>query len=302
MRRARRAARGGPRRREPGAGHARRGRGREDGAAGVLRVEQASGFASRGRSGVESEMELAFAGAASAVRADARPARRGCPAPQREALRDRVRPARRAAAGPVPRRAGGAEPALRGRRGAAAAVRRRRRAVARSGVGADARVRRAAAAGGAGRDRVRGPRGRGAELAGLPELAVDGLRDGDARALLALGACPVRLDERVRDRIVAETRGQPAGAARAAARADGGAAGRRVRAARARRRCRGGSRRASCAGSRRCPSETRRLLLVAAAEPVGDPLLLWRAAERLGIRLARRAGGGRRAARRSASA
>ena len=29
--------------------------------------------------------------------------------------------------------------------------------------------------------------------------------------------------------------------------------------------------------------ETRRLLLVAAAEPVGDPLLLWRAAERLGI-------------------
>ena len=27
----------------------------------------------------------------------------------------------------------------------------------------------------------------------------------------------------------------------------------------------------------------RRLLLVAAAEPLGDPLLLWRAAERLGI-------------------
>ena len=31
------------------------------------------------------------------------------------------------------------------------------------------------------------------------------------------------------------------------------------------------------------PDDTRRLLLVAAAEPVGDPLLLWRAAERLGI-------------------
>ena len=31
------------------------------------------------------------------------------------------------------------------------------------------------------------------------------------------------------------------------------------------------------------PAETRRLLLVAAAEPVGDPVLLWRAAERLGI-------------------
>ena len=31
------------------------------------------------------------------------------------------------------------------------------------------------------------------------------------------------------------------------------------------------------------PEDTRRLLLVAAAEPVGDPLLLWRAAARLGI-------------------
>ena len=31
------------------------------------------------------------------------------------------------------------------------------------------------------------------------------------------------------------------------------------------------------------PDDARRLLLLAAAEPVGDPLLLWRAAERLGI-------------------
>ena len=31
------------------------------------------------------------------------------------------------------------------------------------------------------------------------------------------------------------------------------------------------------------PADTRRLLLVAAAEPIGDPALLWRAAERLGI-------------------
>ena len=30
------------------------------------------------------------------------------------------------------------------------------------------------------------------------------------------------------------------------------------------------------------PEETRLLLLVAAAEPIGDPALLWRAAERLG--------------------
>src|SRR5947208_2903984 len=31
------------------------------------------------------------------------------------------------------------------------------------------------------------------------------------------------------------------------------------------------------------PEETQRLLLVAAAEPVGDPALLWAAAQRLGI-------------------
>ncbi len=46
------------------------------------------------------------------------------------------------------------------------------------------------------------------ELAGLPELVVGGLSDGDARTLLD-SAIPGRLDERVRDRIVAETRGNP---------------------------------------------------------------------------------------------
>ena len=42
------------------------------------------------------------------------------------------------------------------------------------------------------------------------------------------------------------------------------------------------------------PEDTRLLLLVAAAEPVGDPLLMWRAAEALGVeRLGGRLGGGR---------
>ena len=45
------------------------------------------------------------------------------------------------------------------------------------------------------------------ELAGLPEQVVGGLSDGDARALL--DSATGRLDERVRDRIVAETRGNP---------------------------------------------------------------------------------------------
>ena len=46
------------------------------------------------------------------------------------------------------------------------------------------------------------------ELSGLPELVVEGLRERDARALLgSVMAGP--LDERVRERIVAETRGNP---------------------------------------------------------------------------------------------
>ena len=46
------------------------------------------------------------------------------------------------------------------------------------------------------------------ELAGLPELPLEGLDEEEAHALLA-SVIPGRLDERVRDRIVAETRGNP---------------------------------------------------------------------------------------------
>src|SRR6201999_429205 len=48
----------------------------------------------------------------------------------------------------------------------------------------------------------------GAELAGLPELVVEGLPEEDARALLE-SALTGRVDARVRDLIVAETRGHP---------------------------------------------------------------------------------------------
>ena len=46
------------------------------------------------------------------------------------------------------------------------------------------------------------------ELAGLPELRVEGLGEDDARPLLA-SAIRGRVDERVRDRIIAEARGNP---------------------------------------------------------------------------------------------
>src|SRR5262252_7956887 len=121
----------------------------------------------------------------------------------------------------------------------------------------------------------------GAELAGLPELEVTGLGDSDARALLA-SALAGPLDARVADLIVAETRGNPLallelprgltpgelaggfglpGAAPLAGRIEGSFA--RQLAA--------------------LPDDTRRLLALAAADPSGDRALVWRAAGRLGI-------------------
>ena len=116
---------------------------------------------------------------------------------------------------------------------------------------------------------------------GLPELPLGGLAEEDARALLAR-AIPGRLDDRVRDRIVAETRGNPLALLElprgmSAAELAGGfelpATGdlqgqiedhylRRVGA---------------------LPEATQRLMLLAAADPVGDATLLWRAAQTLGI-------------------
>ena len=119
------------------------------------------------------------------------------------------------------------------------------------------------------------------ELEGLPELVVEGLRNGDARALLG-SALRVPLDERVRERIVAETRGNPlallelprgltpAELAGGFGLPDAPGLSGRIE----------DSFRRRLAG---LPADTQRLLLVAAAEPVGDPVLVWRAAGRLGI-------------------
>jgi len=121
----------------------------------------------------------------------------------------------------------------------------------------------------------------GPELAGLPELTVTGLKDDDARELLeSVLAGP--LDTRVRDLILAEAQGNPLALLElprglSPAELAGGfglpsaipltsriehSFGRQLKA---------------------LPGQTRRLLLLVAADPSGDPPLVWRAAGRLGI-------------------
>jgi DNA-binding CsgD family transcriptional regulator len=121
----------------------------------------------------------------------------------------------------------------------------------------------------------------GEALAGLPDLQVGPLSRRDARALLE-SVLPARLDESVEERIVAETRGNPLALLElprglSPTQLAGGfglpttaplSAGIEDRYTRR---------------LAKLPSEARRLLLVAAADPVGDPSLVWRAAEALGI-------------------
>jgi DNA-binding CsgD family transcriptional regulator len=121
----------------------------------------------------------------------------------------------------------------------------------------------------------------GDDLHGLPEMVVKGLRDADARELLA-SAVRWPLDERIAEQIVAETRGNPLallelpkglspeqlaggfGLPQALPLADQIEESflRRVSA---------------------LPAATRLLLTVTAADPAGDPARIWRAAGRLGI-------------------
>ena len=118
-------------------------------------------------------------------------------------------------------------------------------------------------------------------FAGLPELAVQGIGDDDARALLA-AALPGVLDERIRDRIVAETRGNPL----ALIELPRGLTPAELAGGFGLPDARSLSGRIEQSFLRRfeaLPPGSQRLLLTAAAEPVGDVTLLWRAAERLGI-------------------
>jgi DNA-binding CsgD family transcriptional regulator len=120
-------------------------------------------------------------------------------------------------------------------------------------------------------------------LAGLPELSVRGLGDSDARALL-LANVPGSLDSAVFDQIVMESHGNPlallelprtwnvAGLAGGFGLPRGQPVAGRIEQSYIRR-------------LQLLPSDTRLLVLTAAAEPLGDPVLLHRAAGTLGISL-----------------
>jgi len=122
----------------------------------------------------------------------------------------------------------------------------------------------------------------GAEFRGLPELPIGGLSVGDARELLR-SADRGRLDEQVQDRIVAETGGNPLALLELPrtltfAELAGGFGVLDVR---------GLPGRIEESFQRQMellPADTQRLLLVAAAEPIGEPTLVCRAARQLGIR------------------
>jgi len=128
---------------------------------------------------------------------------------------------------------------------------------------------------------VFGTRVHGPDLAGLPELALAGLREADARTVLA-AALTGPVDARVRDQIVAEARGNPLALLELprslpAAELAGGfglpdavSLPRDVEESFRRR-------------VSDLPEEARRLLVLAAADPAADAALVWQAAARLGI-------------------
>jgi DNA-binding CsgD family transcriptional regulator len=122
-----------------------------------------------------------------------------------------------------------------------------------------------------------GPR----EFDGLPELALQGLDEDDARALLAR-AVPGRLDDGVRDRIIAETGGNPLALLELPRRMSSAelAGGFELPAA---DDVPGQIENHYLRRVGELPAPTRRLILLAAADPVGDATLVWRAAGRLGI-------------------
>src|SRR6185437_14315168 len=119
----------------------------------------------------------------------------------------------------------------------------------------------------------------GDQFRGVEDLEVRGLPDGEARTLLR-SVVGTGFDERIRERMLAEANGNPL-ALLELPRGLGpaGLAGRAGLAGSVPARIEAGFRRRLEA----LPAVSRTLMLVAAADPVGDPVLVWQAAGRLGI-------------------
>ena len=121
----------------------------------------------------------------------------------------------------------------------------------------------------------------GETFAGVPEMQIGGLDAHDAQTLLE-SVLPARLDNLIVERLIVEARGNPLALLEmprglTSAQLAGGFGlatalplSTQIEETFARR-------------LRNLPRDPRRLLLLAAADPVGDPALVWRAARRLGI-------------------
>jgi DNA-binding CsgD family transcriptional regulator len=121
----------------------------------------------------------------------------------------------------------------------------------------------------------------GEEVAGLPRLAVSGLKETDAQALLD-STLTGPIDDQVRDRFIAEARGNPLALLElprtlTAAELAGGFGLPGML------RLPGSAEESFQRQISALSAETQRLLLLAAADPTGDLALVWRAAGRLGI-------------------
>ncbi len=120
------------------------------------------------------------------------------------------------------------------------------------------------------------------DLSGLPQLVVRGLADDDARVLLDSVVGTRGVDSQVRDQVIAEARGNPLALLELPGRLTpaeltGGFAIPGVPG------LPGKLERSFLRRYQALPAETQRFLLIAAADPTGDPVLAWNAATQLGI-------------------
>ena len=235
--------------------------------------------------GVESEMELAYSGLHQLCGPMLDHLDR-LPDPAARSARDGVRPERRPCAGPVPGRAGHADAVRRGRRAAAARLHRRRRAVARPRLRADPRFRRPPAPRRADRARVRSTHGHRRRRPRRAARVVHRRARRQRRARAAAGQrvrparCGGLRPDRHREPRQSRSRSSSCRAPGTSQISPAGSG------------CPTANRWASKIEQsyvrrlRLLPSETQLLVLAAAAEPLGDPVLLHRAAETLGIDMA----------------